>query len=277
MFFPIAKRRSLLAQRYDFLTRYTYRPATTFISNEEFASKTEKRRGYLPITEVAAATAGSLVAKLWLSKQDQDAPPKYQPRVPSPTAPTSTTSPVSYPSIKIDSIDVPSTIRSEPTLQNYSVHSNPATCPTDISLEDQLLHRFQSIVSKHDGQHDFMLALSLSKLPYDSKRQETICGLFEQAAYVGHVEAALNAGICYDPRSSYEHLKDTNRAIVLYKLAAIEGHKRAQFRLGMLLLHECTEEDALEEAFKWIRLSAAQNYEPAQQVLNSIQQLAILK
>jgi hypothetical protein len=231
----------------------------------------------LPITEVVAATAGSLAAQLWLSKQEQDATPKYPTRVPTQPSQKSTTSPVSYPSIKLESLDVNLSIPSETTLQNHPAATSPATCQPDISLEDQLLHTLQSVVSKHDGQHDYMLALSLSKLPHDPNRQETICGLFEQAAYVGHVEAALNAGICYDPRSSFDHWKDFNRAVVLYKLAAIEGHKRAQFRLGMLLLHECTEEDALEEALKWIRLSAAQNYEPAQQVLNSIHQLEISK
>jgi hypothetical protein len=139
-----------------------------------------------------------------------------------------------------------------------------------------LLDKLQSIVSRHQGDYLFLRALALSKLPNRNDHLLEIRSLFEEAAQVGHVDAAFNAGLCYDVRCNFDLVPDSTRAIVYYTQAAYHNHKRAQFRLGMLLLELSETNEQLQQGLEWLEKAAQAEYQPAMDTLNNYRTLCLI-
>jgi hypothetical protein len=143
-------------------------------------------------------------------------------------------------------------------LANLFPELNEQTSKNSYTNPKFKLDDFQQVITKQEGNHYYMVALSLLK----SKNHNitTILELFEQAASVGHTKAAFNAGLIY------EH-SNTVKAQVLYKQAANDGFARAQFRLAMMLLRDVRGRDGFREAVRWLKEAKAQGFEKAFSVL----------
>jgi hypothetical protein len=217
----------------------SFRNATTFISAEEFQSN-PARKSVLSIAEVVALTAGGLVARLWLSRKEKESVVKVVSGTTNRQNSTTQLVPVEYAKrFQFQSLgSLGYQPRGATTTSLYTPQTQREPDRYDVA---------QSIISRNDGEYYFMLAIYQSKLPPSPKRNQTICQLFERAAKVGHVDAAFNAGLCYDPRSSIDCEKDINCALVYFKQAANEGHVRAQFRLGMLIFLKCKTKEEMEK------------------------------
>uniref|UniRef100_A0A3B3UPV2 Death ligand signal enhancer-like n=1 Tax=Poecilia latipinna TaxID=48699 RepID=A0A3B3UPV2_9TELE len=115
--------------------------------------------------------------------------------------------------------------------------------------------------------------------------EEAFC-CFLASAQHGYNKAQFNTGVCYEKGRGVR--KDKEKALHYYKLAAISGHKQAQYRYAKLLLanrgHQSTEEvdtaiKLLEEAATagltkaQICLASFYSQHPAKNVHKSIQYL----
>ncbi|KAJ3315512.1 hypothetical protein HDV04_003054 [Boothiomyces sp. JEL0838] len=155
----------------------------------------------------------------------------------------------------------------EKTVGQSTVTSGQSTIRTEKSELKEFIDF--DLVSKLEGDRAYLLAIHLSKYPeLSEERALEMAGLFELAAHVGHVESAFNAGLCYDPLNKESPVpSDRNKAIVYYKQAAHEGHSRAQYRLGMLLLNGQVSLEVYKEAVGWVSKAALGNNKAAQDTL----------
>ncbi|KAI8894664.1 hypothetical protein BC833DRAFT_604076 [Globomyces pollinis-pini] len=177
----------------------------------------------------------------------------------------------------INSVDL------EKTVKLASPNVIPEVVPAELpDLFEPLYNDLSSDLAIHQAQENFILALcyiqQYSELSPD--QASYVCELFEDAAKVGHIDAAFNAGLCYDPLGAFNHIaNDISRAIVFYKQAAFEGHKRAQYRLGLLLLEKVSDAKQrvyFEEGIKWIKKSAEGHFKEAQELVKFFQLKGIL-
>jgi hypothetical protein len=144
----------------------------------------------------------------------------------------------------------------------------------DIPHIPSLILKVEDILNVQQGHHFYVKAMnSLKNDDYEAVRVKE---LFEEAAKVGHAEAAFNAGICNDPTSEFTLenglLGNREKTMVLYRQAASKGHARAQFRLGMLLLSAVSKNtlDIFNEAVDWLKMSSALGHKEACSVLSLI-------
>ncbi|XP_078509652.1 death ligand signal enhancer isoform X1 [Lissotriton helveticus] len=90
---------------------------------------------------------------------------------------------------------------------------------------------------------------------------------FQAAASRGYSKAQYNAGVCYE--HGYGVCKDLEKAAVYYHLAAINGHRMAQYRYARYLLHHKVgvEAEERQQALKMLEQAAEAGLKEAQAYL----------
>ncbi|TPX65859.1 hypothetical protein SpCBS45565_g04867 [Spizellomyces sp. 'palustris'] len=146
----------------------------------------------------------------------------------------------------------------------------------------EIVEGLDVIADIHDAQVSNYLGLCALKLErehgQEKKKMEMAVTpaveFFESAAERDSASAAYNAGLCHEYAIGGVKRVQSVRAVVLYRQAAVAGHKAAQYNLGILLLRRAVAETSayspakdLQEAAKWLNESALQGFLPAKKVV----------
>ncbi|KNC96270.1 uncharacterized protein SPPG_09537 [Spizellomyces punctatus DAOM BR117] len=127
-------------------------------------------------------------------------------------------------------------------------HNSPVpgacTGTTRQSKPVEIVEGLDVIADVHDAQVSNYLGLCALKLEREhgqKKKQKKEMAVtpavefFESAAERDSASAAYNAGLCHEYAIGGVKRVDSVRAVVLYRQAAVAGHKAAQYNLGILL------------------------------------------
>ncbi|XP_008418448.1 death ligand signal enhancer isoform X1 [Poecilia reticulata] len=155
----------------------------------------------------------------------------------------------------------------------------------DVSDKERLTEATHNLRSVGDASVPVILNIIGLESAKRENYEEAFC-CFLASAQHGYSKAQFNTGVCYEKGRGVS--KDKEKALHYYKLAAISGHKQAQYRYAKLLLasrgHQSTEEvnaaiKLLEEAATagltkaQICLASFYSQHPAKNVRKSIQYL----